>query len=278
MKTNTHCIVCVAPFILAACASIDVKPLDAAGKKYADDADSGLRYYLPRPYLLVMRVPADPKTVTGGTTAQSDPPSESTAPNRPPVAADGRHTESAPGGTANGVGSHQTGGGGGMQTRTGDTGQQQSGASAAVASTQFSASSSTYVAKLIYLPDHSKPMAIKTTTGLGTVNLGAQLQEGWMLTSLQASSDSNTAAILTAIASAVTGKTSSGTGSGASTKTAGAPGGAPPTILPAGLYRFDFVDNAASRTYGSVSAICYVTLFEAAPVSTTFPVQVCPTL
>src|SRR4029079_11786118 len=52
----------------------------------------------------------------------------------------------------------------------------------------------TYVLKLIYLPDMSKSMALKITPSiLGSVSAQPQLQDGWMLTSLQASADNSKA-------------------------------------------------------------------------------------
>src|SRR5262245_5782218 len=39
------------------CAGVTVTPLDVDGAK-KDGAASGLRYYLPRPYLLVVKLPA----------------------------------------------------------------------------------------------------------------------------------------------------------------------------------------------------------------------------
>jgi hypothetical protein len=238
---------------LCGCASVDVKPLDSDGVKIKSSADAGLRYYMPKPYLLVMRLPPD--TPPGG---QSDDtvqdPGAAHMPTQPPTT-----SHPAPGGSAGG---HPTAPATAPSHASPDTSSKDSPAqsdsspsTAGVASTQFSAANGRYVAKLIYLPDLSKPMAITTTTGFGAVTLGATLQEGWMLTSLQASSDSKTAEILTAVAAGI-GATHGGGGGGSGSGGKQQPGGGPNT-LPAGLYMFDYGPDGKA-----VAGLCYVTLFE----------------
>jgi hypothetical protein len=269
--------------LLAGCASINVKPLDADGKRILPNADAGLRYYLPKPYLLVMRLPADPKSAALPDSVPANPPNANTTPNAPPPvqnkashpAAIGHAGAGNPPGGAAAPAAKPDPGAGVDSPKTPAIDQSQSpGAGAAVGSTQFTASSPTYVAKLIYLPDYSKPMAITTSTGVGTVNLGAQLQDGWMLTSLQASSDSKTADILTSIASAITGSLGAATGSSAAKK-AGPPGGGPQALLPAGLYMFDFERDPTAAAFGAVKQICFVTLFEQPAPGSAFTVKPC---
>jgi hypothetical protein len=114
--------------------------------------------------------------------------------------------------------------------------------------------------KLIYLPDMSKTMAINIVPGIfGTSSAQPSLQDGWMLTSMQASSD-NTKALddLTTLASAMVGgptakgatKTASG-GGGAG----GVGPGAPDLGLPPGLYEFRYNES------GHLDGLCAVSLF-----------------
>jgi hypothetical protein len=240
---------------LGACASVDVKPLDADGNKVKSGADAGLRYYIPKPYLLVMRLPPDTPAGAQSDVTVQDPVADHATSAPPPA------SHPAPGGSSSGhsaptAAAHPNSSSGAPDTpsKNSPAPPDSSAPAAGVASTQFSASNSRYVAKLVYLPDLSRPMAISTTTGLGAVTLGASLQEGWMLTSLQTSSDSKTAEILTAIAAGI-GATHGG-GGGGGTGGKQQPGGGPNT-LPPGLYMFDYGPK------GTVAGLCYVTLFEA---------------
>jgi hypothetical protein len=119
------------------------------------------------------------------------------------------------------------------------------------------------VAKLIYLPDYNRPMAISESPGLfGTVTMGASLQDGWMLTSLQGSGDSKTAETLTAAASLVSALAGGGAGAAkaAVPKPGGGPAGAPPPsptkLLPPGLY--SLVYNGS----GILKDVCLVRAFD----------------
>jgi hypothetical protein len=127
-----------------------------------------------------------------------------------------------------------------------------------------------YGVKLIYLPDFEKPMAITQTPGLlGTASAKPSLTDGWMLTSLDASSDSKVSDTISAIASLVGSIT--GAGGGAATKGATTAAKAAitkgitaqhkettiPNVLKPGLYRLNYDDNS-----GKLLGICAVTLFE----------------
>jgi hypothetical protein len=68
--------------------------------------------------------------------------------------------------------------------------------------TSFFASTDHYVIKLIYLPDLSERYVIRESPGLfGTVQMKPQFQDGWMLASLEASSDMKVADTINALAS-----------------------------------------------------------------------------
>jgi hypothetical protein len=137
----------------------------------------------------------------------------------------------------------------------------------AAGNTSYQAVSNRYVAKLIYLPDYSKPMAVSETTGIGTVNLAANLQDGWQLTSLQGSADSKVAETLTALASLVSAATGAATGTGAAKPSIKAPGGpgapppAPESALAPGLYAFDYGPD------GALNGLCLMTAFDPGAVT-----------
>jgi hypothetical protein len=129
--------------------------------------------------------------------------------------------------------------------------------------TSFGGSTPQYIIRLVYLPDMSKPMAMSEHTGLfGTAEMKPSLQDGWMLTSLDATADSKTAETLTAIASLVSAAASPLTGATQAAATAAKgmakPGGNPKgqgnnqpqdlrnffdvngSILRPGLYKFTY--------------------------------------
>lgn len=187
---------------LTGCAKVQVQPLKADGTR--SGAVPGVRYYLPMPYLLVTELPV-----------------AETAPALPPAKA-----QPAPGGAPAKEDAPDPGG---SPTATSPAG---------ASNTSFSAATPQYVLKLIYLPDLEHPMALTASSGFGTAQMTPTLQDGWMLTSLSASSDSKVAETLTALGSALTGLKGPAAG-------AKAPGGGPDPYqgthcLAPGLYRFAF--------------------------------------
>ena len=215
---------------------------------------------MPKAYLLVMRIPATiAKTITGGRGAtdanvggQTAPPSHIGPPApgaAPPAAPTGGSTDASKSPTIS-------------PSPTTDT--------------SFQASSDTYVAKLIYLPDKTEPMAVSESPGLfGTVSMGASLQDGWMLTSLQGSGDEKVAETLTAVASLVSAAYGGGAPKAVTGNAPPAPGALPgrrgkhpqpagSELLSAGLYDF--------RPTG----ICRLTSFETVIVPPTTTLPYCP--
>jgi hypothetical protein len=101
-----------------------------------------------------------------------------------------------------------------------------------------------YGIKLIYLPDLSHPMALRASTGLfGASSMKPTLQDGWMLTALDATSDSKTAETITAVASLVSavgglggGSAAAGGAKAATSRTLALDGSELPPVLPPGLY------------------------------------------
>jgi hypothetical protein len=249
---------------LAGCAGVSVTPLNPDGLTKARGAEPGLRYYMPMPYLLVTEIPptAAVKTPDSGEDNGQPNANDSTTADAPVLDTnnlpDGARM--APGATA------PADGGAGSKTNTADssTNSMQSTAGGS-SNTSFGATTPQYVIKLIYLPDKTHPLAMNESTGLfGTAEMKPVLQDGWMLTSLDATADSKTAETLTAAAAlvgaAMTGKT---TAPAATAKTA--PGSGPGTkptaqtpadlsiyyksgtaILRPGLYRFEYDETTGA--------------------------------
>jgi hypothetical protein len=170
--------------LISACAQITSVPIDATTGKQKTDEAEGIRYYLPKPYLLVAELPATPQT------PQSNP---SAATRAGHAAAGGGDTDSS-------------------QKKSSSGDQPQTAAPAAPATdTSFAATMATYSIKLIYLPDYSKPMALRIDSGLfGTVSATPTLQDGWMLSGVSGTVDSGGSAALTALAGLATAATGKG--------------------------------------------------------------------
>ncbi|MFL9992905.1 hypothetical protein PQR34_18615 [Paraburkholderia sediminicola] len=186
---NSRVLIGVASLILASCASVTSVPLNPDGTDATANSNKvkGIRYYIPKPYLLVTALPASPaSSVSDATLPQA---------HKKPEAQ----------------------GGGDTASKNTDTQLPQSNTPTANASdTSFTAATAQYVVKLIYLPDYSQPMALQMHSGMfGTVSEAPTLQDGWMLTSMSGSSNSGVADALSAIASIV-----SGAKGGAATSTA----------------------------------------------------------
>ena len=255
MASHLHlCAAAIFASSLAACASVSVIPLDYNGQPKPEAA--GIRYYMPKPYLLVTQI----KTPTGG---------------KPPPGGANNKTSTATA-TCNGTTATATCDGGDKNAQpaaAANTTQNQSDATNKAGSSPSPSSdlsyqlSTTYLLKLIYLPDMSKQMAINVVPGIfGTSSAQPNLQDGWMLTSLQASSD-NTKALddLTSLATALLGAGGKAATGGATAKTAAQarakdmmgqqpPGPAP---LAPGLYEFRYDE------FGHLIGLCRLTSFDA---------------
>lgn len=179
---------------VAACASIEAIPLTPAGKADPNQA-RGIRYWMPAPYLLITELPS----------------------------------QSAPqgGDDTNAVADAAPGGGGG-DTNNAKGAQpsnqvQASTPSGSATDTSFAASTTEYSVKLIYLPDLAHPMALKMRSGLlGTVTAAPTLTDGWMLTSMNGSSNSGVSDTLQAVGSLLGGSSSKTGGAAGAAKVAAA--------------------------------------------------------
>jgi len=176
--------------LCTACAGVNAIPLHADGSVdwWKWWFATGVRYYLPKPYLIIAELPATPNPPkksdgdadSSGLDPSANPPS--------PKAKDDSGSDKQP---------------------------QVSAPSAPPSNTSFAATMAQYSVKLIYLPDFSHPMALKMRSGLlGTASAAPTLQDGWMLTSLSASSDNGVANTLQGIAAVVSGAASTASGGG----------------------------------------------------------------
>lgn len=281
---------------LSGCAQISVQHLSPDGSTASGAA--GLRYYLPKPYLLVTLLPPSSTSTTSSPDQQvktpppvaanpgpANPGAATPAPaaglNNPPVPVPPPAALTAPPppagltnppGTVSAPKASRTKGGagpaqGGATPGTTTTPANQM-SSAPATDTSFQASNDQYMVKLIYLPDLSNPMVINISAGLfGTASFQPTLQDGWMLTSLQGSTDNSQAVQLAeSVISAVAGtasKTATAAG-GTATKAGGGPTGAtalveallpPNSVLSPGLYAFNYDPS------GRLIGVCAVSYF-----------------
>ncbi|MDY0746443.1 hypothetical protein SNE35_18165 [Paucibacter sp. R3-3] len=239
----------------------------------------GLRYYLPRPYLLVTEVPyaasapavqtpKEPVDVAPPPGADANPtpkPAATPAQQHPAGAAKGQNKPAATPAPAPAPAAADKPNPVAKDDSGGDKGGDSSSASptmAASASTDasYQHSFNQYQVKLVYLPDLSRPMAITVSAGIGTVSLQPTLVDGWMLTSLQGSADSKVSEVLGSVAALVTAQKGPATAAAGAAKGGdGKAGAAPPPKLPLlgpGLYSLEYNKS------GVLTEVCAVTLFD----------------
>jgi hypothetical protein len=244
---------CVA---MTGCAQVSDIPLQPDGLTPIVGASRGFRHYLPRPYLLVMELP--PPASSGGSPGSGNivdvppPPGFQQPPGAAPAAGGTGTGSKPPASTDTQAGSSQT-----PPTDTG-----------------FLASTATYVAKLIYLQDYSRPMAVTLDPGLfGLASVSLSLQDGWMLTNVSANADNTKFAdVVTAAIQAISSTGGAPKAASTATKAAGPPGagpsGTPPisNVLKPGLYAFDFTVGASR-----VSGLCAIAYFDSSGSHLTKP-------
>jgi hypothetical protein len=233
--------------MLGGCAGVRVTPLNPDGTPTVG-AKEGMRYYMPAPYLLVARMPPIPSSAT----PTPSPPSSDTETEPSPGEEEFAQTKKSPKPS---------------KEKNDSEGSSTAPAGGAPSSnTSFLASTPQYMLKLIYLPDKTKPMAMSVRTGLfGAASMKPALQDGWMLTSLDASADSKTAETLTAIASLMSSAATGGAGGAAKSAMTRGEGGeqlvptVPPDfskqVLKPGLYKFVYDAN------GELIGLRHVTYF-----------------
>jgi len=173
--------------LITGCAGVTVTPLTADGTK--DGTEEGVRYYMPMPYLLVTELPPSLQKTTTDTPDNQDLEEKKQDQAATPSANkdNGNETTSDPAKTTS--------------------------SPAPMSDTSFSAQTPQYMIKLIYLPDLKHPMAISEHTGLfGSAEMKPALQDGWMLSSLDAPADNKTAETITAMASLVSATAGAVTG------------------------------------------------------------------
>lgn len=243
--------------LLGGCASIDVQSLDPTlqtpGKM------PGIIYYLPSPYLLVMELPPTQTTATvtkpGGSVQGLQMPR---APVQNPRGRRDDVVPSPPEETAQGPGAAPAAAA--AEAKKSDATADGAASPTPSTTTSFQAATPQYIVKLIYFQDRSRPMSISTKTGLfGNTALKLVLQDGWMLTSLDASAETKGSEALSAVTGFLTAAEGGGTAKAVGTAAAGAksaPGGGANAakipdslsslftqgshILRPGLYAFDY--------------------------------------
>jgi uncharacterized protein YceK len=231
--------------VLSGCASVNVTPLNANGTPNKKAAD-GIRYYLPLPYLLVVELP--PTLVTNGASPASD--DQNLSEDDANIAASGGGSKPKPPASGN------------------TTNQSSSSAMtspAPASDVSFSAATPQYMIKLIYLPDLQHPMAMTESAGIGTADMKPNLQDGWMLTSLDAPIDSKASENITAVGSLLS-SVASGFVKALVVNHGGQPPSIPPSletyytgknsILRPGLYRFVYDKK------GVLTGLAPVTIFK----------------
>ena len=159
--------------VLGGCANIKVVALDTNGNQAA--GAEGLRYYMPRPYLLVTRAEMPAQTKDAGTGALP--------PKAPIVVAPPPGAPVVPAAPAPAVPAVAAGG----PAKGGDDAKTEAAPNATASASSGSDASyqhlvDNYQIKLVYLPDMSRPMAISTSAGIGSVTFQPTLVDGWMLT------------------------------------------------------------------------------------------------
>jgi hypothetical protein len=316
--------------LLTGCASVTAIPLEPDGLAAVPGAQTGFRYFLPRPYLLVAEAPA---AKTGGgsnaPSSQTNKPScfipgqpgnvdckvaadhkaaaDAAAAEKKDAAAAAAAAEKGDAAAAaaaaaaekkdakaaadaaekekeDAAAAAENKGRVGTAPKSpapaappgGTDGSDSKAASAPATDTSFQVGDGkTYIAKLIYLPDYSRPMAVELNTGLvGISKADLQLQDGWMLTSVSANADnSKMGDVLTAAIQALSTSSTGGATKAASKAATGAVGSAAPTkgkveaprnpALRPGLYAFDY-----SYGMSRVSAICAVSFFDSNGITT----------
>jgi hypothetical protein len=224
---------------LSACAQVTAVQLQPGTLTARPGAPSGFVYYMPRPYLLVTALP------TGGSAA-SQP--TGTFPGTRGSQGGQSSSPQPQDFQAPAPGADEGGGGDAAKTPPPST------------NTSFQASNDRYMLKLIYLPDLSRPMAVRVSSGLfGSASAQLSLQDGWMLTSASGESDSKASETLTALAALITATARPAAGGGAP---GGAPGAgpdrspAPMRVLAPGLYAFDYEAET-----GRLRGLCRLTDF-----------------
>lgn len=210
---------------LTGCAGLQIHQLDPASMKVIRGTPNGAVYFLPKPYLLVTRLPDK---------VDASSQNQDIKPNAPV------HKKAAQADTGHGEGQLKGApppGGDDSGSPKSDSGSTPAPAAPGGGS-DFIAQTSNYVLKLVYLPDYAHPMSITATAGIGTAKLTPTFQNGWMLTGFTSEADSKASEMVQQVAGLI----------GSATK-AVAPGGGPSLanvsgpsdeVLKPGLYEFEY--------------------------------------
>ena len=221
---------CSLALAATSCASISAVPLNPDGTKAEKQAE-GIRYYMPKPYLLVAELPlvkkAEEKRGATPKGEKSEKPAVESMDSKP----DKPKEEKKPD----------------PKNEPDEPAEKADSAMAAGSSTSFFAGTPHYVMKLVYLPDMTRPMALTASGGwFGTATVKPTLQDGWMLTNLDGSVDSKLPETITALGAALgLGAKSGGGGDGGGGAEAmfHVPYGLESAALKPGLCEFEYGDK-----------------------------------
>jgi hypothetical protein len=200
----------------------------------AKAAPEGAVYYLPKPYLLVARLPSKDAAPAGVARIQ-------------PLGSALNHRSLMPGSIAAGEE--------GTKDEAKDAPAKQELGSTDLS---FGGATDDYVIKLVYLPDRSRPMKMSVSSGLfGSGSLKPTLQNGWMLTGFDATADSKFAEVLTAVASIITAQKGGGaSGAEEDSSGGGSKAGNSGDVLRPGLYDFSYDEET-----GRLTRLCAISYF-----------------
>jgi hypothetical protein len=190
---------CACALLVSSCAGVKVVALNP---DLSEDKGKpqGFLYYPPKPYLLVAEAPLDPTPAGSATSPAFRGDADAAAPAK-------QNKKGAKADTPNAFTPKKGG------DSDDDSNKSSTTSPAPTSDTSFGLATKQYQIKLIYLPDYEHPRAIQKTGLIGTSEVKPELVDGWMLTGIDAASDSKTSEIIGSLASLVTGG-GGGSGSG----------------------------------------------------------------
>ena len=201
--------------LLSGCASVQISKVPASQTPKIGDSVEGIRFYQPRPYLLVTKgVPPVQSVSEGGGGQPGDGGKQGAGGNQGDGSKKGKAT-------------------GGKQSATGKKG---SGGDDPAPSSYTP--NQLYV-QLIWLPDMNVSYAVNPKSGIGTLDTSMQLKDGWQLTQFGGKIDTKVPETITALGSLL-GAIRKGGAAGTPSPSLAAPSPPEEKWIEPGLYRFEF--------------------------------------
>lgn len=235
---------------LGACAEINAVPLDEKALVAVQNGAPGFRVPRMTPYLFVARLPA--QSVTSTTNA---PHQKSASDMTSPSSNSDRTGPRGPVGSPGGENPSDISDAGDSAGKTDDPAAKSSSGSGS--DTTFAAQTTTFVMRVVYLPDYQHSVGVSMKGGLfGTSSLSLEFQNG-MLTGVNGKVDNtkNADIVTSALQAIATVATGGAAAAAAGPTTASPPGGARRTVVATpveqppikpGLYAFVPIDKSSS--------------------------------